>query len=459
VHNADKILKTLAENVLGWTRQWRVPTQRNRFVGTGHCPVLTKLRLISSAFRKVSAFVTLAFAFTAIAFSQTPRVKLGVEVLRESNFTELKGKRVGLITNPTGVDSKLKSTIDILFEAKQVALVALFGPEHGVRGNFTAGDKIENAIDSATNLPMFSLYGKTRKPTTDMLKGIDALVYDIQDIGVRSYTYISTMGLAMEAAAEHHIEFIVLDRPNPLGGIKIEGNIVEPGLESFVSQYPIPYVYGLTCGELAKMLNDEGMLKAKCKLTVIPMKGWKRTMTWEETGLQWVPTSPHIPEPSSPKYYAATGMTGELSVLSEGVGYTIPFKTLAAEWIDGRALAAKMNAMKIDGVVFRPITFKPFYGRLKDKNLSGVQLHITDYEKLNLMSLQFLILQAHNELYPDKSPFSLADSLRIRMFDKVAGSDQVRKMFSQRMQYADVKDCLFKGTETFRTKSKPYLLY
>jgi uncharacterized protein YbbC (DUF1343 family) len=459
VHNPDKILKTLAEIVLGWACQWRVPTQRNPFVGTGHCPVLTKLRLISSAFRKVTAFVTLAFAFTAMAFSQTPRVKLGVEVLRESNFTELKGKRVGLITNPTGVDSKLKSTIDILFEAKEVTLVALFGPEHGVRGNFTAGDKIENAIDSATNLPMFSLYGKTRKPTTDMLKGIDALVYDIQDIGVRSYTYISTMGLAMEAAAEHHIEFFVLDRPNPFGGIKIEGNIVEQGFESFVSQYPIPYVYGLTCGELAKMLNDEHMLKTRCKLTVIPMKGWKRSMTWKDTGLQWVPTSPHIPEATSAFYYVSTGMLGELGVTSEGVGYTIPFQTFATEWIDPKLFTDKLNALKLEGILFRPITFKPYYGKHKDKNLHGAHVYITDYAKAQLMSVQFYCLQVHAELYPDKNPFALADSSRLKMFDKICGSSQVRKLFTQRMQFADLKHFLSKDVAAFRATAKKYLMY
>jgi uncharacterized protein YbbC (DUF1343 family) len=408
---------------------------------------------------------SLIFVFLLLASinssSQTPKIKLGVEVLREENFNALKNKRVGLITNPTGVDSKLKSTVDILFESKEVKLVALFGPEHGVRGNYAAGDKVETTTDSATNLPMYSLYGKTRKPNAEMLKGIDALVYDIQDIGCRSYTYISTMGLAMEAAAENNIEFIVLDRPNPLGGLKVEGNLVEKGFESFVSQFPIPYVYGLTCGELARLLNEEGILKngKKCKLTVIPMKGWKRSMTWEDTGLQWIPTSPHIPEASTPIYYVATGMLGELEQLSIGVGYTMPFKVYGAEWIDSRKLADKLQALNIPGVYFRPLTYKPFYGRLKDKNIQGVQMHITDYSKINLMSLQFLFMQIHNELYPDKNPFTLADTSRLKMFDRVSGSDQVRKLFSQRMSFTDVNNYLQKDVEPFRAKSKKYLLY
>lgn len=398
---------------------------------------------------------------TATAFSQTPKIKLGIEVLRENNFAILKGKNVGLITNPTGVDGKLKSTVDILFEAQKVKLVALFGPEHGVRGDFSAGDKVENATDPETKLPVYSLYGKTRKPTPEMLKGIDVLVYDIQDIGCRSYTYISTMGLAMEAAAENNIEFVVLDRPNPLGGVKLEGNLVEKGFESFVSQYPIPYVYGLTCGELAKMVNNEGLLanEAKCRLTVVPMKGWKRTMTFENTGLQWVPTSPHIPEPSSPKYYVSMGILGELDALSIGIGYPIPFKVFAAEWIDGKRLADKLNALKLEGVHFRPIAFKPYYTKLKDKSVNGVQIHITDYSKLNLMSLQFIAMQVHNSMYPDKNPFALAESSRLTMFDKVSGSDQIRKLFTQHMSYADIEKYLNKDVDAFKTRSKPYLLY
>ena len=194
------------------------------------------------------------------------KVTTGIEILRSNNFKLLQGKRVGLITNPTGVDSDLKPTIDILFEAKNVKLVALFGPEHGVRGDVHAGDKVDNVTDTKTGLPVFSLYGKTRKPTLEMLKGIDVLVYDIQDIGCRSFTFISTMGLAMEAAAEQNIEFVVLDRPNPIGGLKIEGNITEEPFISFVSQFKIPYLYGQTCGELAIMLNEEKMLQQNANL-------------------------------------------------------------------------------------------------------------------------------------------------------------------------------------------------
>ncbi len=393
--------------------------------------------------------------------AQVPAVKTGIDVLRERDFDLLRGKRIGLITNPSGVDGSLRSTTDILFTAKGVTLVALFGPEHGVRGNVPAGGKIESTVDSSTGLPVFSLYGKTRKPTPKMLKGIDLLVYDIQDIGCRSYTFISTLGLAMEAAAEQHIPFVVLDRPNPLGGERVEGNIVEEGFRSFVSPYPIPYIYGLTCGELATMLNGEGMLanRVKCDLTVVPMKGWERNMTFEETGLQWVPTSPHIPFASSPMYYASTGIMGELGVISEGVGYTLPFHLFGAWWIDPQRLCTRLRAMQIPGVLFRPVTFTPFYGGLKGKQLGGVQVHITDPSSANLMSLQFLMMEAHNQLYPSRNPILMADSAHRAMFDKVVGTNAIRLRFVKRMLYDDIRIYLQKDVEEFRKKSGEYLLY
>ena len=221
----------------------------------------------------------------AVATTATAQVKTGIEVLRDNGFAQLKGKKVGLITNPTGVDSHLKSTIDILNEAEGVELKALYSPEHGVRGDITAGAKVEDYVDATTGVQVYSIYGRTTKPTPEMLKGLDALVYDIQDIGSRSYTFISTMGKAMEAAAENNIEMVILDRPNPLGGVRMEGCLVTDGFYSFVSQFPIPYVHGLTSGELAQFLN-ENYLEKPCKLTVVKMKGWKRNMSF---GIQVCP--------------------------------------------------------------------------------------------------------------------------------------------------------------------------
>ncbi len=395
------------------------------------------------------------------AFTQhANKVKTGIEVLAGNNFDLLKGKRVGVITNATGVNSELVSTVDLIYNAPDVELTALYGPEHGVRGEFAAGDKVDTYVDEATGVTVFSLYGATRKPTPAMLENVDVLVYDIQDIGVRSYTYISTMGLAMEAAAEHDIEFVVLDRPNPLGGEKVEGNIVEEGYFSFVSQFPVPYIYGLTPGEVAKMINNEGWLAdgKKCDLTVVEMEGWNRSMTFDETGLPWVPTSPHIPHEYSAYFYVATGIMGELGVFSEGVGYTLPFQVFAAEWIDEGELAKRMNALDIPGVVFRPVVFKPFYGRDQGKTLHGVQIHFSDYTQAHLMKLQFWFMQVHKEMYPDKDVFEMGKN-RWSMFEKVTGTDQIRKRFSQNYKVSNISDYLSKDVVSFKEKSQNYYLY
>lgn len=389
-----------------------------------------------------------------------PAVKTGIEVLIEQDFAPLAGKRVGLITNPTGVDSNLRSTIDILHEAHQVNLVALYAPEHGVRGDIYAGSKVSNTTDAKTGIPVFSLYGKNRKPSPEMLSGIDVLVYDIQDIGCRSYTFISTMGLAMQAAAEQGIEFMVLDRPNPLGGYRVEGCPVEEGFTSFVSQYPIPYIYGLTCGELAQLLNTEGMIGNKpCTLTVIAMKGWSRDMNFNDTGLPWVLPSPHIPEPISAFYYPMTGIAGELGTLSIGVGYTMPFQLFGAAWIDAEQLTARLNALNLPGLHFRPIHYKPFYGYGKDQRLQGVQVHITDSDRASLSEVQFYVMQELAALYPDHKPFDNAEKARLNMIDKVCGTSQIRKLFTERYRWEDARDYWNKGVGAFKQMSRQYYLY
>ncbi|MDD4419891.1 MAG: DUF1343 domain-containing protein [Bacteroidota bacterium] len=410
---------------------------------------------------KVIKYILLAMIpfFAGTAFAQKIRIQTGIEVLKNSNFKILEGKRVGLITNPTGVDNQLKSTIDILHEAPNVNLVALFGPEHGVRGDVHAGDHVDNSSDPTTGLPVGSLYGKTRKATPDMLKGIDVLVYDIQDIGCRSFTYISTMGLAMEAAAENNIEFVVLDRPNPLGGLKVEGNLAEDGYISFVSQFKIPYLYGLTCGELAQMLNEENMLAKQCKLTVVKMKGWKRKMDYTQTGLQWIPSSPHIPHAHSAFFYPVSGIVGELGYLSIGVGYTIPFQMFAADWIKAEEFASALNKLNLPGVHFRPMHLKPFYSVGVGTQMQGVQVHLTDYQKANLSEIQFYVMQVIAQLYPDKAVFANANEKRFDMFDKVSGSNQIRLLFAKNNRFEDIQAYWNKDVEAFKKLSKKYYLY
>lgn len=409
--------------------------------------------------KKVSIILSLLFLFSFTTFAQKIKIKTGIEVLKEQNFKILEGKRVGLITNPTGVDNNMKSTIDILHEARNVQLVALFAPEHGVRGDAHAGDHVDNVTDPKTGLPVYSLHGKTRFPSAEMLKNIDVLVYDIQDIGCRSFTYISTMGLAMQAAAENNVEFVVLDRPNPLGGLKVEGGLVDDKFISFVSQFKIPYVYGLTCGELALLLNGENMLSKKCKLHVVKMKSWKRKMTYEQTGLQWIPSSPHIPQPISAVMYPVSGILGELGYMSIGVGYTIPFQMFAAQWIKASDLADNLNKLNLPGIHFRPIYLKPFYSVGQGEQLEGVQVHIMNYEKARLSEIQFYVMQEIARLYPDKAIFDNANDKRYRMFDQVSGSDYVRLTFAKNNRFDDIKDFWYKETEPFKKTSKKYYLY
>lgn len=397
--------------------------------------------------------------FNTKTSAQKTGISTGLEVLKESGFRILQGKRVGLITNPTGVDNHLRSTIDILHEAPGVTLVALYGPEHGVRGDVHAGDKIDSFTDTNTGVPVYSLYGATRKPTPEMLKGVDLLVYDIQDIGCRSYTYISTMYLAMQAAAENNIEFVVLDRPNPLGGLKVEGNLVEEGFFSFVSQLKIPYLYGLTCGELAEMINGEQMNPQPCKLTVVKMKKWRRKMNFEDTGLPWVPTSPHIPFAHSAYFYPVSGILGELGYISIGVGYTLPFEMFAAEWINAEEFAEALNAKGIPGVNFRPIHLKPYYAVGQGKNFQGVQMYLTDFSKTRLSDIQFHVMEVAAALYPDHKVFDHAPENRFDMFDKVSGSNFVRLAFSKNHRFDDIKSYWTKDEEAFRKLSKKYYLY
>lgn len=387
-----------------------------------------------------------------VAYSQ---VMTGIEVLRDANFELLEGKRVGLITNPTGVDRNLKSTVDILFEAPDVQLVALYGPEHGVRGDIPAGVKVENQVDAKTGLKVHSLYGKTRKPTPEMLQNVDVLVYDIQDIGCRSYTFISTMGLVMQAAAEQNKEVVILDRPNPLGGEKVEGSGVSQGYFSFVSQYDIPYIYGLTCGELANYLNQE----IGCKLTVVPMQGWRRNMRFEDTGLPWVPTSPQIPSTTAAILYPATGIIGEMGFLNIGVGYTLPFQVMAAPWVNAVQLSDALNAKQLPGVAFRPIVFKPLFGSMQGQQVQGVQLHITDYSQVRLSDIQFHVIEAMHQLYPSHVLFSAETEKRNNMFDKVCGTNFIRENFSKQYKTDDILSYWRNNEQVFKEKSASFYLY
>lgn len=395
----------------------------------------------------------------AAALCATAQVRPGIEVLADRGFDILRGKRVGLITNPTGVDNSLRPTIDILAESPDVNLVALFAPEHGVRGDVVAGETVGATKDARTGLPVHSLYGKTKRPTPAMLADIDVLVYDIQDNGSRSYTFISTMGEAMDACAEAGKEFVVLDRPDPLGGIKVEGRVRDAANKSFVSRYAIPYIYGLTAGELARYLAATSQAgNPSMRLTVVPMEGWERDMLFDDTGMPWVLPSPQIPSAETAIYYPATGILGELSYTSIGVGYTLPFMTVAAPWIKPLELSDALNALSLPGVRFRPINYKPRFGIFADSNIGGVQIYVTDYDETELTLIQFYVMQELARLYPDHKAFD-SDASRMRMFDLVTGCNEVRSRFARNYRVDDIIDLWHEGLDSYRAEKTKYHLY
>jgi uncharacterized protein YbbC (DUF1343 family) len=293
-----------------------------------------------------------------------------------------------------------------------------------------------------------------------MLKGIDALVYDLQDTGCRSYTYISTMGVAMQACGKAGVEFIVLDRPNPLGGERVEGPTLHDGYRSMVGRWKVPYVYGMTCGELARMIKGEHWITNDCRLRVVPMKGWKRSMVWRDTGLPWVPTSPHVPHGESPLYQVATGMLGEVGGISTGIGYTLPFQCIAGPGLDPNKVCEVLNNYKLPGVRFNPIVYKPYYFSFKDKEVGGAELFITDpvhapLTAINVYALEALKNNCDRDLFSNGTrtnhPFS--------MFDKVNGTDATRKALQAGTSAAAIVGSWKPGEDAFRELRKKYLLY
>lgn len=345
----------------------------------------------------------------------------GIETLLDGHLHLLRGRRIGLITNPTGIDRELRSAVDLLARHPQLELVALFGPEHGVRGDAQAGDRVDPARDRATGLPVHSLYGEHRAPTPEMLRGIDVLVFDIQDVGARFYTYPYTLAGAMRAAREAGIAVVVLDRPNPVGGVLVEGPVLEPDHASFVGMFPIPLRHGMTVGELAGLFNVEFGIGAE--LHVVPVRGWRRADPEPGHALPWVPPSPNMPTPDTALVYPGTGLL-EGTNLSEGRGTTRPFEIVGAPFVDAEALAARMNALDLPGVRFRPVRFTPTFSKHAGEPCGGVQLHVVDPDAFRPVRTGIALLQAMHGLYPDEFEFLPGDP---PFFDTLAGNGWIRR--------------------------------
>lgn len=396
-----------------------------------------------------------------------PLTQTGAQRLVDSGFEALGGMRVGLVTNHTArvdtADGGPAHLIDRLDTAPNVVLGALFGPEHGLRGTAEAGDKVESGRDAATGAPVYSLYGSNRKPTQAQLRGLDALVFDMQDVGARFYTYISTMGYAMQAAAEAGIPFVVLDRPNPIGD-RVEGFLMRPEHESFVGLYPIPVTHGLTVGELARMIQGEGWLDGldDLDLRVVEMEGYERGMPWEDTGLDWIPPSPNVPDVETARVYPGAAFF-EGTTASEGRGTRTPFTHVGARWVDGEALAADLNSRGLEGVRFEATAFTPvdLPGQATDpkgegERLEGVRLEITDPAAFRPVATGTHLLEAVYRQAPRgvHREFFKADWLA-----KLSGSDALR----QRIVDGDDPDTIVaswqRQADLFSERAEPYRLY
>ncbi|HUE77503.1 MAG TPA: DUF1343 domain-containing protein [Longimicrobiales bacterium] len=386
-------------------------------------------------------------------------VALGIDVLMRDSLHLVRGRRVGLITNHTGVSSssgsdvELVSTIDRLHGSPELQLVALFGPEHGIRGDADEGERIDSGRDAATGLPIHSLYSADRKPTPEMLEGVDVLLFDIQDIGARYYTYVWTMTLAMEAAGEAGIPFLVLDRPNPIGGRLVQGNVLDPAYATFVGLHPVPMRHGLTVGEMARLAAGE--LGVTAELTVIPMDGWSRSDWYDDTGLAWVAPSPNMPSLASATHYPGTCLF-EGTNLSVGRGTDAAFQHIGAPWLDAAVVASALNDLGLRGVRFEPVTFTPRApsdGKFGDEAVNGIRFVATDRERYDPTRAALAALVEIRRAHPDRLTWFVSH------FDRLAGTADVRQAISAGQSLEAVVASWDEQVRRFERIRAPYLLY
>lgn len=395
-----------------------------------------------------------------MATLQRKHIKLGIEKVLAEQKSILKGLRIGLICNQASVDHGFKHAADLFFEHSDVDLVALFGPQHGIRGD-VQDNMIETAhsVDSLTGLPIYSLYSETREPTLEMLSGLDALVFDLQDVGCRVYTFIYTMANAMKSCARFGKKMFVLDRPNPIGGLAVEGNLLERGHESFVGMYPIPMRHGLTVGELAKFFNRE--FEISCELEVVTMENWARGDYFDETDAPWAMPSPNMPTVDTTVVFPATVLF-EGTQVSEGRGTTRPFEIVGAPYILSNELAEALNSLELSGVTFRAVEFLPTFQKHAQTLCGGVFVHVTDRESFEPVITGVAMVKTIFDLYPDdfkwkNPPYEYVFDRN--PFDVIAGTTKLREAFEQGVEINEIKNSWQSETEDFRRKSSEYYLY
>ncbi|HEY65308.1 MAG TPA: DUF1343 domain-containing protein [Caldilineae bacterium] len=393
----------------------------------------------------------------------SPQVWPGVDVLLKERLDLLRGRRVALLTNPSGVAASLESTLEIFYAHPDINLVALFSPEHGLYGAAADAASIPSGVDPYTGLPVHSLYGETRYPTREMLEDIDCIVVDLQDVGVRFYTYLWTMTYVMEAAAEAGLPVIILDRPNPLGGRRVEGPMLEPGFDSFVGRWPIPLRHGMTLGELARYFN--GTRDMGVDLTVVPMRGWRRGLWWHQTGLAWVPPSPGMPSLNAVWAYPGTCFL-EGTNLSEGRGTALPFQITGAPWVDGEGgptawdLARTLNELGLPGVRFRPTRFTPCAGKWADQPCAGIQVHVLDLDRYKPIQAGLHIIATVRKMYPERFAWRPTSwEGRPPHFDLLAGNAWIREALEAGESVESIASRWGEDVRAFIEARQPFLIY
>lgn len=418
------------------------------------------------SFFSVCLIVSALFSAPVTGFSQgsSPRVMLGIDVLQARDFDLVRNKRVGLLTNPAGVNHRGESTVEILHRAPSVNLVALFGPEHGIYGDERAAVPVDDKIDHRTGLPVYSLYGRFRKPTPAMLRNLDVMIIDLQDIGVRSYTYVSCMRLTIEACFENDVAVLVLDRPNPLGGLKVDGPPLDPEWLSYVGAYPVPYVHGLTIGELARMAaSNPGWLKIseahrqRGNLQVLRMRGWDRRMRWTDTGLRWIPTSPNIPTVAAAEGYAMAGLGAQIGGFQHGIGTPHPFRFLRFPGQPLDRVQAELQAARIPGVAFQRRKTRTQAGA----EIEGLYVQITDWQQWRPTELSFHMMRITCRL-TGQNPFSSAPASEVDLFNKHVGSTAWWNAISSQGAQVPVERFIASwevSSRRFQEQSRAYWLY
>lgn len=394
--------------------------------------------------------------------SQNPSIEMGVDILEKSNFSQITGKRVALLSNFSGRDSRQELSSNILLNTQQAKLTLILTPEHGFNGNFTAGQKVDNS--QYMGIPVLSLYGNSKKIPFAYTELFDVIVVDIQDIGVRTYTFISTLYYVMQSAAESQKPVIILDRPNPLGGMIVDGNVLDTNFRSFIGQIPIPYLHGMTIGEIALMINNESWLSEdrknnlKCDLSIIKMQGWERWMQWEDTGLSWFPTSPNIPTPESIRGIAMLGWIGELSLFSVGIGTNMPFQFFGSPDFS-QSFTEFVSNLELNATRLFPLQFQPNYGKYANQICNGFFMIFNKDNSFTPYSNGIELLLILRKFHPELFNVEKIDYPKIQMFQKATGTDKLFKLLFNRGSDEVIRSVSTEGIMQFLTIRQKYLLY